>query len=286
MYSDELITEQRLLSEKALFLLRDLLPLMTPVAKYEHWTKEEQQTLGMLLTASARSSESTLLLASYGQLWDAELTLRSVCEASIKFCYIVQNHENFKSRHTEYSNEQFWAGLLKDERKIKDLLEVLDNPNDQHWKPLTDRLFTETEREEIKSKFDYKNQRALDGRWGFTGMIREFQKNSDPILKNLIGLAHSYSVASHIQHADYQGVSIPMDRDARSVERKISAHSVHLNRLISDTLHLFIIRLIGGYRFIKHPPTDIIYAQEKISELFKSFGNTYDNWINIEYQKN
>ncbi|WP_426111942.1 DUF5677 domain-containing protein [Pseudomonas sp. DSP3-2-2] len=283
MYSDALINEHREWTEKAIILLRELLPLMTPVALYEQWTKEEQQTLGMLLTASARSSESTLLLASYGQLWDAEVTLRSVSEASLKFCYMLQHQDYFKSRHLEYSNDQFWAGVLKDEQKIRDLLKVLHNPNDPRWRPFTDRLVSEEEREKIKSKFEYKNQRALDSRWGFTGIIREFQRNDDPLLKNLIGLAHGYSVASHIQHADYQGISIPMDRDARSTERKAAVHSVHLARLISDTLQFFIIRLIGGYRFVNHPATNIAHAQEKISTLFKTFGNSYDNWINIEY---
>lgn len=283
MYNDALIAEQRKWSTEALSLLRELLPLMTPVACYEHWTGEEQQTLGMLLTASARSSESTLLLASYGQLWDAELTLRSASEASLKFCYMVQNHEHFKSRHSEYSHDLFWSGLLKDDKKIRDLLIALENPNDQRWKPFTDRVFSDVEREEIKSRFDYKGQRVLDGRWGFTGIIREFQRSDDPLLKNLIGLAHGYSIASHIQHADYQGVAIPIDRDRRTNERKNAIHSVHLVRVISDTMSFLIIRLIVGYRFAKYPPGDIDIAQKKISKLFETFGENYNKWISIEY---
>ncbi len=70
--NEDIYSLQRRWSESALLTIRDLLYLMKPVATYSKWTDAQQQTLGMLIGASARSSESVLLLASYGQLWDAE----------------------------------------------------------------------------------------------------------------------------------------------------------------------------------------------------------------------
>lgn len=283
MYTDTQLEEQKVWAEKALFLMRDLLPLMAPVATYLDWTQEERETLGMLLTASARSAESTLLLCAYGQLWDAEVTSRTVCEGSLKFCYLLQNRESFKERYKEYSNDQFWSGLLKDDKKIKELMDVLGNPTSKKWKPYTDRLLSDADQNEISLKFDRTSQRAAEARWGFTGMIREFQKSNDPLLSNLVGLAHGYSISSHIQHADYQGVAIAMDRDMREPERKITAHSAHLVKIISNIFSFFIIRLIGGYRFINHNPEKIQLAQDNISALIKSYGDIYEQWMDVEY---
>lgn len=104
-----------------------------------------KDTLGRLLTASARSTESTLLLTAYGQLWDAEITLRSTCESSLKFCYLLQK-DSFEDRFREYSTDQFFSGLLKDDAKIRDLLDALGNPTGYEWKPFTDRLLSESEK--------------------------------------------------------------------------------------------------------------------------------------------
>ncbi|MNF98431.1 hypothetical protein D3C84_812880 [compost metagenome] len=126
-------------------------------------------------------------------------------------------------------------------------------------------------------------RRALDTKWGFTGMIGAFQRSADPLFSGFNGLAHGYSVASHIQHADFQGVSIPMDRDVREPERRDSIHQAHLVRLISDCFYYFITRLSVGYRFIEQDPSPIKDAQLRIDTLNTSFGDIYENWIDIEY---
>lgn len=101
MYSDETQKKMRSWADRSLMLMRKLLPLMSPVGSYAGWDKNERQTLGYLLSACARSTESALLLIAYGQLWDAEMLLRSVAEGTFKFCYLLQNHTHFKQRHEE-----------------------------------------------------------------------------------------------------------------------------------------------------------------------------------------
>src|SRR5258706_7210653 len=122
MYSDELFNRQKEWSSKALVLMRELLPLMAPIAKYPEWTKEEQRTLGLIVTACARSSESVLLLCAYGQLWDAEVVGRSVFEGTLKFAYLLQTAQDFKQRHQEYCHDLLQIGLLRDHQKAADLL--------------------------------------------------------------------------------------------------------------------------------------------------------------------
>src|SRR6266851_1214508 len=125
MHDDELFNTQREWSGKGLSLMRELFPLMAPVARYERWIKEEQRTLGELVTACARSSESVFVLCAYGQLWDAEVVGRSVFEGTLKFAYLLQSAETFKQRHQEYRHDLFQIALLKNHQKAVEVLAVV-----------------------------------------------------------------------------------------------------------------------------------------------------------------
>ena len=283
VYTEETFQAQRDWSERALMLMRETLPLMAPVARHGAWEGHEQTTLAMLLSAAARSTESTLLLCAYGQLWDAEVTLRSVCEASLKFAFIMQTKEQFKTRIGEYGGDHFNATLLKDDQKVRDLLDALGDPDAKEWKPLRERLLTDEERTTLGERHDKAARRALETRWGFTGIIGALRRSNDQLFADFGGLAHGYSIASHVHHADYQGVSIPLDRDARQPDRRDSLHMAHLARLISDSFDYLLIRLGVGYRFIEHDTSSLREARLKVQGLRDSFGGAYNKWIDIEY---
>src|SRR3546814_15705224 len=96
----------------------------------------------MLLTAAARSSESAILLMAYGQLWDAEVVVRSVFEASLKFAFIVQKREDFDQRFKEYTKDQFDLALMTDAQKARDFLANLADPDAPQWKHGRDMVHT------------------------------------------------------------------------------------------------------------------------------------------------
>lgn len=167
MYNDELLAAQRSRSEHALLLMRDLLPLITPVARHPEWTNEERSTLGMLLTSCARSTESALLLCAYGQLWDAEVILRSVAEGTLKLAFILQSDTTFKERIREYSVDHFNISLLKDDKKIRELLSIVQGWSDARWRPLTERLLSPEELNRLATRYDRKSRQSIETRWGF-----------------------------------------------------------------------------------------------------------------------
>ncbi|MDP3742924.1 MAG: DUF5677 domain-containing protein [Methylotenera sp.] len=284
MYNDDLFNKQRIWSEKSLFLMRELLPLMAPVAQYDGWSNEERETLGFLLSATARASESVMLLCAYGQLWDAELIGRSVLEGSLKFIYLLQSRDDFKQRYTQYSEDLFNIGLLKDHQKTLDLLNASSDPDAAEWKPFREKLLSDEEVASIKSQCGKSERRALEAQWGFTGLIGALTKLDSQRYASIAMLAHGYSTASHIQHADYIGVSIPIERDLRTDERRNSIHLAHMVRLISDIFSFFYLRLSTGYRYINHDPTPLQGAREKIDRLQASFGDVYGSWMSSEYK--
>lgn len=289
MYTEELIHIQRVWSEKALFLMREMLPLMTPVAMHPDWQGTEQQVLGEILAATARTTESVLLLTSYGQLWDADVMVRSVCEGTLKFVYILQSKDDYKKRIKEFDHDLFEIAVLKDDTKARELLKALTDPDSREWKPIRDLLVTEDYRAEVYERFDKKARQVLEQKWGFTGLISALSNSGDPLFRGLTGLLHGYSTASHVHHADSIGVAMPLERDRRSEDERNSVHLAHLNRLISDGFTYFKLRLIAGYRFIDHPKAELIQVMQQfdaqVEALNAEFGDVYEQWMDIEYPR-
>lgn len=282
MYTEDLISAQREWAEAGLLTARQLLPLMSPVGQHG-WSPAERKTVGYLLSATARATESSLLLCAYGQLWDAEILARSVLEGSLKFAYMLQSPETFEQRHDEYASHLFSIAVMKDHRKSEELLASVDDPQDPQWRPIRERLLSIEELGELGSTYDRVHRRELESRWGFTGLVGELSRSGDPLFRNLGGLAHTYSMASHILHTDMVGASIPMDRDLRSDDRRETIHLAHEGRLISDVLVFLYLRLTAGYRFVGADTRPLAKAKAAINELSEKVDCAQAAWMDVEY---
>lgn len=283
VYDDQLFEQQRAWAEGALTTARNILPEMSPVATFAEWKPVQRQTLSWMLSASARTSESALLLCAWGQLWDAEVLVRSVLEGTLKFAYMLQARETFEERHREYTEDLFDISRLKDHRKALDLLDSVKDPDGDEWRPMRDLLLSEEEVAEISGRLDKAARRALETRWGFTGLVGALSRSGDPYFRGLGALAHSYSLASHIQHADKHGTSIPLDRDLRSAERRDAIHLAHEGRLLSDVLHFLFVRLAVGYRFVGADPARLSAIKERIDEACEPFRQATKDWHSTEF---
>ena len=263
--------------------MRELLPLMAPIGTYEGWRQEERGTIGKLLSASARSTESALLLMAYGQLWDAEVLIRSVFESTLKFAYLIQSHDTFKDRYREFADEQPEIIALQDDRKARQLMDAIQEPEADSWRPIRDMVLPNEEREELASRYSKKYRRQMDMKWGYGGMLNSLSNSADTLFANFTGLSYGYSVASHIHHADFVGISVPLDRDRHSPERRDAVHLAHLARLISDCFSCFEIRLSSGYRFVEGDRSKAEYAITRIKDLLTELESAHEFWLDMEY---
>jgi hypothetical protein len=280
---EHLSSVQREWSERGLLLLRDMLPLMAPVARFSGWTQAEQKTLGMLLSATARSSESVLLLAAYGQLWDAEMVLRSVLEGTMKFVFLLESREEFQARHQEYSEHLFELALLRDHQKAAEFLDGAADSDAIEWRPIRDRLIPDAELQSLRLQYNRTRRRELEQKWGFTALLNGISRNSRGSSKELSSLAWGYALMSHLQHADYVGVALPFDRALRSTERREALQLAHLARLVVDTLTSMANRLTVGYLFVQEDSEPIVATRSRIDVVRKSFGGAYERWAEVEY---
>jgi hypothetical protein len=283
MHRDQLLQIEQDRSSKALELMRELLQLTKPIAVHPTWSHDERSLLAMLLTSSARSTESVFLLCSYGQLWDAEMVLRAVAEATLKTAYILQSKDEFKARVAEYSTDHFNISLLKDDSRVRSTLAALPEPDAREWLPLRERLLSEKELEELGQLYDKTTRRSIETRWGVGGLLNSLRKDAQHRVPRYDSLLHNYSLSSHIQHADYIGVSLPYDRESRNEQRRDALELAHLSRLILDCFSFMCLRLVSGYRFLDLDLKPILDGQKRIDELESSFGNAFGEWMKVEY---
>lgn len=267
MESGEKLQAVRSWAEQSLFLLRKLLPLASPIAHHDGWAGDELVTLGYLLTACARASESGLLLVAFGQFWDAEILVRSVTEGSLKFCYLLQSRDAFKQRYREYSHDLFRIALFKDHAKALEVLSCVPDPDSVGWKPFRDRLLSDEELEEFRVAYPPALRRDLEGRWGFARLMGTLSQPGEGQLVGVGGLAHGYALSSHVHHMDYIGASLPFDHASRPPDRRDAIESAHAIRLISDVFTFLVTRLIVGYRFVRCDPQPILEARQEIAAL-------------------
>jgi hypothetical protein len=284
MYSEDHYATQRQWAESGLFALRRLLPTMSPVSRYSSWEPRQQETIGYLLSATARTTESTLLLCAYAQIWEAEVLARSTLEGSLKFAYLLQSRETFADRHREYADDLYKIALVKDHRKAKDLLALVPDSESETWRPLRDVLLPEDQFEELAARYGRATRKELETRWGFTGLIGQLAKSGDPYFSGITALAHSYAMASHVQHVDFVGAAIPMERDRRATDSRESTHLAHAARIISDALWFFFLRLAVGYRFVGADRSSLRPVSDLIEEACAPFGVGYSDWARAEYR--
>lgn len=270
-------------AEEALFLLRDLLGLMAPVGGYTEWQGDELHTIRNLLTACARSSESTLLLVAYQQLWDAEMLQRSVAEGTLKFCYLLHDPAFFRQRHNEYAEDLFQVGRLRDHRKAEELLTAVENPDADEWAPIRNILLSEDNLAELTTAYPSRERRILEQRWGFARLLGSLSRH-DPAFQRVSVLGHGYAISSHLQHVDSIGASLPFDREYRSTERRAALHCSHAARLVMDVLWLFLLRATVGYKFVQHDSKPLVAARQHITSMTEPLRVAYADWLKVEYR--
>jgi hypothetical protein len=151
------------------------------------------------------------------------------------------------------------------------------------WRPIRDLLLSADEFAELSGRDDKVARRNLERRWGFAGLIGELSRSADTYFEGLGALAHSYSMASHIQHADIVGASIALERDRRSARRREAIHLAHEGRLLSDLLDFLFLRLAIGSRFVGADMSQLVSVRVAIDEARAPFRSAAEDWHRIEY---
>lgn len=264
-------------------LLAKALPLHAPLAKNSSWSREQIQTIGCLSSACLRASGSALVLVELNKVWDADILLRSVIEASIKFIYLLDEPAQFNERYFEYAEVLPEMATIKNHLRAKTTLESLALLGIEGHEAFENLLLSDKEFEYLNKKFPKKIRRNIEARWSFNGLLSSISSKAPIGSKSLQGLSHFYSMSSRILHADWQGIGMPIERDLRPEPSRSNTHIAHSARVISDVYWYCILRLHSAYKFLGISIAPIKEIQMQAEKFNAALKNAADTWTTTEY---
>jgi hypothetical protein len=218
--------------------LRDLLVDLTRPST----EKDEPylQSIRPLISYVCDRNCALVVLIQNGYLWDAEMLIRPVFEATLKILFISYADPIERTRRIQ----EYWDSLpeinrLKQSERARIALErVFEGTSaDNIFRVL---ILDVEEEARLRSEWPRQQRRTLEQKWSFNEMIRDVEAFMGKIGGASVAraLTHSYGISSHLIHADQTGVSLPFDRESRNTVEREKLTRAHAARLVSDRLSL------------------------------------------------
>jgi hypothetical protein len=188
-------------------------------------------------------SQSLVILIQNGRLWDAEIIMRTIMEATIHILFVCYTHEDERGQKIR----EFWSDLaeindLKRSEKAKIILQRIgsNRSTEMGIKPL---VLTEDEEKALRDKWPKKRRQSLEQKWSFTEIVFFLESNmhesrGGELIRSTL---HNYALSSHLIHADETALSLLWDRNHRAPEEQEKLISAHASRLLSDSLTFMFV---------------------------------------------
>ena len=253
--------------------LRDLLVDLTRPTTDEH--ESYLQSVRPLISYICDRNCALVMLIQYGYLWDAEMLVRPIFEATLKVLFISYAEETERKRRIE----EFWELLpeihrLKQSERARIALDRVGEGTS------ADSIFRELilnpeEEARLRAKWPRQHRNTLEQKWSFNGMLRDVEVFMGKHLNVSIAraLTHNYGISSHLIHADHAGVSLPVDRNSRNNVEREKLISAHAARLLSDRLSLGAIAALAIAFAIGRDQEPILQTLRSADPLFAQLGN-------------
>jgi hypothetical protein len=231
------------------------------------------------------SSESVLLLLCAEKEWDADLLVRSVLEGSLKLTYMLRGTEReVSTKVNEYWNVLPLFSAIRRSEDARRLLDRLSSPLSPEWRPFHDLLLGPRETAQVRQDYSREDRRAIQERWSFTGICRDFATSGEPALGQLVGLAHGYGMSSHLLHKDADGIGMVWERCRRESDRLDAVRLAHAARIVSDVCSFAKLRLHALLRACGARVDVLLTIEKRYEALAGGLKQANDDFTRTEYR--
>jgi hypothetical protein len=218
-------------------------------------------------------SDSLLLLLQAGRMWDAEILIRPIMEATFRILFVCHCDE----RERRVRLHEFWTDLaeinwLRHSERAKTILARAPDKHDfaRAFKLL---ILEQKEEDEIRKKWPKRKRQALEQKWSFTEILAELERQMSGTLNTgfVRGILHSYGQSSHLIHADETAFGLFWDRQARSPDERKKLVVAHACRLLSDILSYLMANWVALSRVFCFDRAPFDNLRKATKRLFKVF---------------
>lgn len=235
---------------------------------------------------SSRCQAASTLLQDW-MLWDSDIIFRSALECATRFIFVsTADHPERYDRIIEYTS---FLSEVEDIERVEKLRTVVKNSTDDSTSMLMGGAALSKEREhELRALWPRTRRKILNQKWSFSEIVRVLEKIRHPTIDLTAygSLLHSYSLSSHLIHADQTAMTLMHDRATREVSERKLLEEAHYARLaVQQTALLFIC-----WRAIEHAngrgKTDTVITRrlKDLSEFENSFHERFAESQRYRYE--
>lgn len=239
--------------------------------------------IGQLQLRAALTSDSVLNLLIQFKLWDAEILLRTVVEASIKLAYIaVADVQEQQVRASEFLILLPEMLRLKRHRRAEDFLSHVPDPEAEMWRSIREIRLPSEQIEKISARHPKAQRDNMERKWGFARITEELGKSGTEF-QYLSAMMYSYGMGSHAVHQDGDAILMMWERGERSPLHLAAVEFAHGARLISDVVTFAALRARAAYKALSLDTAPISEVNARHAWLFEELQRAYDAFHAIEY---
>lgn len=181
-------------------------------------------------------SQALVLLIQNSYLWDAEIIIRPIMEASMKIVFLsFTTAEERQSRIREFWQDLSEVNTLRQSGQAEVVLERTGMTG-VFAKGLGPLVLSDEQVNPLREKWPKKNRRTLEQKWSFSEILRfseEFMRSSfgEGFVR---AAAYNYGLSSHLIHCDELGLNLISDHMIRRTQERHKLTNAHAARLLSD----------------------------------------------------
>ena len=227
---------------------RDL--LREAVSEIDVKDRDLASHVGSLLHFVGDRSQSVVLLIQDHRMWDAEIVMRSVVEATTKILYVCYSDDEERKERLR----EFWVDLeelnrLKQSERARTSVGQLRThglASEFTIKGIQPLVLPRDEERALAAKWSNRRN-DLERKWTMPSMLRSIEKyivNSGGIAVMQSAL-HNYGLSSQLIHANESGLWLLWDRNHRAPEEQFRLSVAHGCRLLGDMLSYLALVMDG-----------------------------------------
>jgi hypothetical protein len=190
---------------------------------------------------SSRCRAMNALLQNW-MLWDSDIIFRSALECATRYLFVsIAEGSERHDRIIEYT--ELLSEIEDIHRTDKVQIAALNNSDALQSMLLSGAVLPPDRQEELRSRWPRSKRSALKQRWSFSEIVRVLQQYKKPTLDltSYGSLLHSYSISSHLVHADQTAMTLMFDRATRDDNEREMLEQAHFCRLATEQTTLLFM---------------------------------------------
>lgn len=229
-------------------------------------------------------SQALILLIQDGYLWDAEIIVRPIMEASMKILFLsFTTADERQNRIREFWQDLPEVNTLRQSDRARLVLERT-GARGVFAKALGPLVLPDEEESTLREKWPKKNRRRLEQKWSFSEILR----SSEEFMRSSFGegfvraATHNYGLSSHLIHCDESGLGLISDRVMRPPRERQKLTNSHAARLLSDCVSYIALAATCISHVLGKAERDFDIAVQEAEGLFEQLRCFTDDFWTYE----